>query len=233
MNCLTPSNPDPIPFGESLDISQSLATTSQGSLFRDGRSMEHDADLPDVPVPILSPDEVRGEQHRVEGTPFLLAQTKTSSADIREIWSHVKRGQRGTLSSASRSPSPPLPRQRKSSSDFNRSPVRSSASSRPASSSSSYNSPKSSTSSYSPSNLAQPDWSDIANAAGPPSPSRYQRPAAKKPSKPSSRPSLLPPPPRERTISLAEIQAYEDDAKVEIPFELEEEAHITHTRTPL
>ncbi|KPV75547.1 uncharacterized protein RHOBADRAFT_5472, partial [Rhodotorula graminis WP1] len=39
MTCLTPSNPDSIPFGESLDINDSLARTSGGSLFADGRPM--------------------------------------------------------------------------------------------------------------------------------------------------------------------------------------------------
>ena len=39
MPCVTPSHPDPIPPGESLDISQILEKTNNGSLWRDGRRM--------------------------------------------------------------------------------------------------------------------------------------------------------------------------------------------------
>ena len=40
MPCVTPSHPDPIPPGESLDITQILAKTKNGSLWRDGRTMK-------------------------------------------------------------------------------------------------------------------------------------------------------------------------------------------------
>jgi len=40
MPCVTPSHPDPIPPGESLDITQILEKTNNGSLWRDGRVMK-------------------------------------------------------------------------------------------------------------------------------------------------------------------------------------------------
>lgn len=39
MPCVTPSHPDPIPPGESLDVTQILEKTNNGSLWRDGRAM--------------------------------------------------------------------------------------------------------------------------------------------------------------------------------------------------
>ncbi|KAG7445742.1 uncharacterized protein BT62DRAFT_950592 [Guyanagaster necrorhizus] len=40
MPCITPSQPEPIPPGECLDITQILEKTNNGSLWRDGRAME-------------------------------------------------------------------------------------------------------------------------------------------------------------------------------------------------
>ena len=40
MECVTPSNPTPIPPGFILDIEQTLEKTNGGSLYRDGRPME-------------------------------------------------------------------------------------------------------------------------------------------------------------------------------------------------
>ncbi|KAI5474356.1 DNA polymerase gamma subunit 1 [Pseudohyphozyma bogoriensis] len=86
MTCVTPSNPDPIPFGESLDIDGSLAKTFNGSLFADGRSMDEDsADTLKLPRE-LSPKEVIGEQHRVHQVEFLTAQTLKSPAQITRLW---------------------------------------------------------------------------------------------------------------------------------------------------
>lgn len=92
MTCITPSNPDAIPFGESLDINGSLSTTSHGSLFRDGRPMTHESDLPllaPLPRP-LTPYEIQGEQHRVDRTSFLVAQTTASPKKIKELWEKEK-----------------------------------------------------------------------------------------------------------------------------------------------
>lgn len=107
MACITPSNPDPIRFGESFDISASLATTSNGSLFADGRSMKFEADL----LPIASaaeyypdPLNTKEEQHRVVGTPFLIAQTETDPAAIRRLWNEA-RGMKPTTAASKRSTS--------------------------------------------------------------------------------------------------------------------------------
>jgi DNA polymerase gamma 1 len=88
MTCLTPSNPDSIPFGESLDITDSLSLTSGGSLFPDGRSMaDFEADLPTLPVPTgLSDLDVYGETHRVDDVNFLVAQTVAQPAGITKLW---------------------------------------------------------------------------------------------------------------------------------------------------
>ncbi|GAA5860497.1 hypothetical protein JCM1840_000277 [Sporobolomyces johnsonii] len=87
MTCVTPSNPDPIPFGESLDISETLSRTSGGSLFPDGRSMTAEADLPSLPIsPGLLDSDIAGEQHRVAETQFLVAQTASSAAEIMRLW---------------------------------------------------------------------------------------------------------------------------------------------------
>ncbi|GAA5897559.1 hypothetical protein JCM6882_003516 [Rhodosporidiobolus microsporus] len=89
MTCVTPSNPDAIPFGESLDIVDTLSRTSGGSLFTDGRPMvEGEPALPLLPLPVteLSDEEIRGEQHRVDDTAFLVAQTSSSVGDIQRLW---------------------------------------------------------------------------------------------------------------------------------------------------
>ncbi|GAA5998982.1 DNA-directed DNA polymerase gamma MIP1 [Rhodotorula paludigena] len=92
MTCVTPSNPDSIPFGESLEISDSLARTSGGSLFADGRSMAtHEAQLPLLPPPTdLSDAEVMGEQHRVHETHFLVAQTASKASEITRLWRELQ-----------------------------------------------------------------------------------------------------------------------------------------------
>jgi len=88
MTCVTPSNPDSIPFGESLDINDSLARTSGGSLFADGRPMAaHEPDLPLLPLPTgLDKLDIVGEQHRVADTSFLVAQTASSSSEVSKLW---------------------------------------------------------------------------------------------------------------------------------------------------
>lgn len=45
MPCVTPSQPFPIPSGESLDITNVLAKTSGGSLWKDGRPMDMDSSI--------------------------------------------------------------------------------------------------------------------------------------------------------------------------------------------
>ena len=89
MTCLTPSNPDSIPFGESLDISDSLAKTSNGSLFLDGRSMKLDT-LLSPPSPSPAAATIKEEEHRVGDTEFLLAQTEKSVMGIRKLWKEYR-----------------------------------------------------------------------------------------------------------------------------------------------
>ncbi|GAA6062511.1 hypothetical protein JCM10212_006360 [Sporobolomyces blumeae] len=88
MTCLTPSNPDAIPFGESQDVSDSLSHTSGGSLFRDGRDMAlAERELPSVPVPTdLNDATIVGDQHRVDQTEFLIAQTVSKPSEIMRLW---------------------------------------------------------------------------------------------------------------------------------------------------
>ena len=97
MTCVTPSNPDAIPFGESLDVTQSLETTGGGSLFQDGRGMEHEAELADLPAlpSALSREEVVGPGHRVDGTHFLVAQTEKDTNKIRALWNDARASKAG------------------------------------------------------------------------------------------------------------------------------------------
>jgi len=86
MTCVTPSNPDSIPFGESQDISDTLARTSGGSLFTDGRDMSAESSLSPVPIPHLPDSSIIGDQHRVDQTEFLIAQTASKPAEIMKLW---------------------------------------------------------------------------------------------------------------------------------------------------
>ncbi|GAA5960009.1 hypothetical protein JCM3765_006134 [Sporobolomyces pararoseus] len=86
MPCVTPSNPDAIPFGESQEISDTLASTSGGSLFRDGRDMSAESSLPPLPVPNLDDSTIIGDQHRVDQTEFLIAQTVSKPTEIMKLW---------------------------------------------------------------------------------------------------------------------------------------------------
>ena len=93
MDCITPSNPDAIPYGESIGILECLAATSHGSLFADQRPMSHEVDLPTLPVPTgLSDSDIKGEMHRADGTPFLVAQTLGSTREVDELWRSVRPG---------------------------------------------------------------------------------------------------------------------------------------------
>jgi DNA polymerase gamma 1 len=86
MTCVTPSNPDAIPFGESQDISDTLARTSGGSLFPDGRDMSAESTLPPLSLPQLDDSTIVGDQHRVGQTEFLVAQTVSKPAEIMRLW---------------------------------------------------------------------------------------------------------------------------------------------------
>ncbi|KAK4048004.1 DNA-directed DNA polymerase gamma mip1 [Microbotryomycetes sp. JL201] len=94
MTCQTPSNPDAIEFGESIDIKDALNLTSGGSLFKDGRAMSAERDLHSLPTPAreLTEYEVRGDAHRVDKTAFLVAQTLSSTEEIKRLWERESNG---------------------------------------------------------------------------------------------------------------------------------------------
>ncbi|BGP24477.1 gamma DNA-directed DNA polymerase [Rhodotorula toruloides] len=95
MTCETPSNPEAIPPGESLEIEDTLEKTA-GTLFADGRSMvEGEATLPSLELRHeLPPSDVMGDQHRVLSTEFLEAQATTSPAMIRRLFQQYTENQR-------------------------------------------------------------------------------------------------------------------------------------------
>jgi DNA polymerase gamma 1 len=106
MDCVTPSQPIPIPHGLSQDISDTLAQTHQGSLFKDGRDMSEEQHLPRVDVPsggtIWTPS---GTQYRSKDLSFLLAQNASSERALKEIEKEVLSGQRWDWGMASAPPS--------------------------------------------------------------------------------------------------------------------------------
>ena len=83
MPCVTPSHPDPIPPGESLDITQVLEKTNNGSLWRDGRRMPGVSGGEDNLVGDLDGyAEPNCLAHRADSAAWLKAQ---ATDDLREI----------------------------------------------------------------------------------------------------------------------------------------------------
>lgn len=95
MTCETPSNPEAIPPGESLEIQDTLEKTG-GTLFADGRPMvEGEMALPSMKLQHeLLPEDVMGNHHRVLATEFLEAQATTSTAVIRRLFQQYTENQR-------------------------------------------------------------------------------------------------------------------------------------------
>lgn len=95
--CVTPSHPDPIPSGKALDIEQTLKKTNNGSLHKDGRSMESGSLLPrpisdpssieasDSTSPHFPPYAASGQQHRSIGEKGLYFLQAQAASDIHEI----------------------------------------------------------------------------------------------------------------------------------------------------
>lgn len=82
MPCVTPSQPHPIPSGESLNIVQTLERTHGGSLHADGRSMAEPRWFGE-PIPgYQKPDCLK---HRADGVAFLQAQATTDFAEIKHL----------------------------------------------------------------------------------------------------------------------------------------------------
>lgn len=82
MECVTPSQPEPLETGECLTIKESIIMTKGGSLYRDNREMEkwvNRLSEPEMPVGYVEPDVGK---HRAKGPLFLAAQ---SNRDINFI----------------------------------------------------------------------------------------------------------------------------------------------------
>ncbi|KAI0063819.1 gamma DNA-directed DNA polymerase [Artomyces pyxidatus] len=90
MPCVTPSQPIPIPPGESLDIQQVLAKTNGGSLWSDQRPMVADQGSPSEWVGSLDgyrePDCLR---HRADSAGFLRAQATDEFAEVKHLAQQV------------------------------------------------------------------------------------------------------------------------------------------------
>lgn len=96
MACVTPSHPDPIPPGESLDITQILEKTNNGSLWRDGRTMGTGLGGLDDPVGNLDAYvEPNYLMHRAKSTAWLGAQAADNLKGIRFLDKEGSGGQRG------------------------------------------------------------------------------------------------------------------------------------------
>ncbi|GJJ15170.1 hypothetical protein Clacol_009445 [Clathrus columnatus] len=82
MPCVTPSQPIPIPPGESLDIIAALEKTSGGSLWRDGALMEETtSSATDMDIPgYTAPDFL---VHRASNVKWLKAQATNSISEIK------------------------------------------------------------------------------------------------------------------------------------------------------
>ena len=74
MNCVTPSQPTPIPHGVSQDILATLEHTSAGSLFKNGRPMQEEAALPVLPNAAQAAQQPAMIPYRATDRSFLLAQ---------------------------------------------------------------------------------------------------------------------------------------------------------------
>jgi DNA polymerase gamma 1 len=84
MPCITPSQPEPIPSGESLNITKILEQTNGGSLWVDGRPMD-DESSPQwraSPPGYQYPDCLA---HRAKGAAFLQAQATTEFAEVKHL----------------------------------------------------------------------------------------------------------------------------------------------------
>jgi DNA polymerase gamma 1 len=99
MPCVTPSHPDAIPPGESLDITQILKKTNNGSLWRDGRAM---TDVPggedDLVGNLEGYTEPNCLAHRAESAAWLGSQASDNLREIKFLHKEVlgeSVGQRG------------------------------------------------------------------------------------------------------------------------------------------
>lgn len=83
MDCVTPSQPVPIPHGESQDIEATLRGTSEGSLFADGRAMANEEHMADLPSFADATSGIpKGIHYRDSSISFLRAQNAETRAQI-------------------------------------------------------------------------------------------------------------------------------------------------------
>ncbi|THH06421.1 hypothetical protein EW146_g9614 [Bondarzewia mesenterica] len=84
MPCITPSQPNPIPPGECLDIQKTLLKTNGGSLWADGRSMKENGQK--VSDALLEGyQEPNCLQHRADNAVFLRAQATDDFLEIKHL----------------------------------------------------------------------------------------------------------------------------------------------------
>lgn len=88
MPCVTPSQPVPIPPGESLDIEGVLAKTSGGSLWKDQRAMVINDGIP-FEGNLEGYQEPNCIAHRAAGAAFLRAQATTDFAEVKYLAQHA------------------------------------------------------------------------------------------------------------------------------------------------
>lgn len=86
MDCVTPSQPVPIPHGVSQNIDDTLAST-QGTLFSDGRQMPSGQYI-DADTSFEQPRKQANSQYRAQDIAFLQAQAARSKEDLAAIMRH-------------------------------------------------------------------------------------------------------------------------------------------------
>lgn len=94
MDCVTPSQPVPIPHGISQTITDTLSSLDGGSLFKGGRPMSDEETLPQLRLPEgYSAQTPSGTQYRSNDLSLLLAQNATSERDLKKIERETLSGQ--------------------------------------------------------------------------------------------------------------------------------------------
>ncbi|KIM69655.1 hypothetical protein SCLCIDRAFT_102640 [Scleroderma citrinum Foug A] len=84
MPCITPSHPTPIPPGESLNIVSILEKTSGGSLWKNGRTMSHDASK-NASSGLSGYQPADCLRHRASSAAFLRAQATGELAEVKYL----------------------------------------------------------------------------------------------------------------------------------------------------
>lgn len=91
MDCTTPSQPTVIPHGVSQTIEDTLKATNDGSLFKDGRTMQAEADLPLLRMPTghapFTPSAIEYRRKGWEEILFLEAQNAATKSDLQRTMS--------------------------------------------------------------------------------------------------------------------------------------------------